>query len=120
MKTILKLLIAALIVNAAVRAGAAWWSFYQFEDETQETIRFAAGTETADTLVLRILARAQERELPIKADGVDVQREGPRIVASAHYVQPVEFIPRYKYPIKMAFQVEAYTIAGAVPPPRRN
>jgi hypothetical protein len=119
MKTILKLLIAALVINGVVRAGTAWWSFYQFEDETQETIRFA-GSESEDTLEMRILTRAQERDLPIKPDDVNVQREGPRIVASAHYVQPVEFIPSYKYPVKMAFQVEAYSIAGAAPAPRRN
>lgn len=119
MKTVIKLLIAALVINAAVRAGSAWWTFYQFEDETQETIRFA-GNESEDTLEMRILARAQERELPVKADAVAVQREGPRIVASAYYVQPVEFIPRYTYPVKMAFQVEAYTIPGAAPPPKRN
>jgi hypothetical protein len=40
MKTLIKLIIAAVVVNAAYRGGSAYLKYYQFKDETQQMILF--------------------------------------------------------------------------------
>src|SRR6185295_1990159 len=40
MKTVIKLIIAAVLVNAAYRGGSVFLKYYQFKDETQQMILF--------------------------------------------------------------------------------
>jgi hypothetical protein len=113
MKTLLKLLVAAAIVNATVRASLAAWSYYQFKDAAQQTILFGSQS-TPSELHESIVRRGGELGLPLGAGDVDVRRDGPRTVASASYTQPVELFPRYAYPFEFSFTVDSYAVATGV------
>jgi hypothetical protein len=112
MKTVIKLVIAALLVNAAYRSGSAFLKYYQFKDETQQMILFGQGQSVSE-LTRQILGEATKREVPLDEQGVTVSREGARTVAEVAYTEGIELFPRYVYPMDFSFSAEAYGVAGA-------
>ncbi len=109
MKAVFKLLVAAAIVNAAARAGMAASTYYQLKDETEQLIRFGY-RETTDDLHDEILTKAGELQLAVAPQNVAVRRQGARTIATASYTQQVELFPRYKYPVDLSFEVEAFAL----------
>jgi hypothetical protein len=75
MKTIIKLLIAAVILNATIRLGMSALTQYQFRDAVQEAVLFGA-QETTGELQAVILKEAEELGVPLEAGDVDVERQG--------------------------------------------
>jgi hypothetical protein len=119
MKTIIKLIIAAVLANAAYRSGSVFLKYYQFKDETQQMVLFGQA-ETITALTSQILSEAMKRGVPLDGDGVTVTRQGMRTVAEISYTESVEVFPRYLYPVAFSFTAEAYGVAGASPvTPRR-
>jgi hypothetical protein len=112
MKTILKLLVAAIVINAAVRGAVAGLHYYQLKDAAQQAVLFGASDPTAD-IQQQIVARAQELRLPIRPDNVLVQRDGGRTWANASYTQQIEFFPNQKYPVDFSFSVEGRSMVLA-------
>jgi hypothetical protein len=106
MRTLLRLLIVVVILNATARAAMTAWRYYEFKDLTYQTILFGARA-TDGQLQAEILRRAQELELPVEPQNVQVTRDGFRTRATASYTQPVELFPRYEYPVDLSFTVEA-------------
>jgi len=114
MKTFFKLVIALLLLNAVARGAWATWNYYQLRDATQELLTFSPKA-TSDELHNAILIKAQQLNLPLKPEDVDVRRDGLRTVAEASYTQAVEFVPSYFYPIKFSFLVDALSLSGVSP-----
>ena len=104
MKTILKLLLVAAVLNACVRGASAAWTYYQFKDTTEQTLLFG-GDAAVDTLKEQIMRRAAELEVPIDPQQLEVTRDGPRTAARASYTQPVEIFPGFQYPFTFEFNV---------------
>ena len=112
MKTIIKLIIAAVLVNAAYQSGSVFLKYYQFKDEIQQMILFGQAESVTD-LTRQILGEAMKRDVPLDEDGLMVNREGARTVAEVSYTEPVELFPRWQYPVEFSFSAEAYGVAGA-------
>jgi len=113
MKTLIKLLIAAAIINAAVRGGAAAWGHFQLKDEAQQVVLFGTITPAND-LRNRIVEKAVELSVPMRSEDIQVHRRGARTWAEAKYLRPVEFFPGYVYPMNFKFSVEAYSLGPGV------
>ena len=111
MKTIIKLLVAALIVNATARLGLSAWTQYQFRDSVQELVLFGS-SETPTELKKEIIEEAAEQGVPVDDDDVVVDRQGMLTTAEASYVDEIELFPRYVYPMTWTFKVDARRIAG--------
>jgi hypothetical protein len=109
MKTILKLLIAAIVVNAAFRAGIAAVHYYQFKEAAQQAVLFGATARTSDIHSL-IVERGMALNLPVEPGNVSVQRQAGRTWAEAWYKQNVELFPNQEYPIDFSFSVEAHSM----------
>ena len=109
MKTIIKILIAAALLNAAVRGGMAAFTYYQFKDRAEQLVIFGSRA-TPQELQNQILETAAELDVPIDPENIIVERDGTRTRADASYVQPVEFFPSYTYPITFSFHVEGRSI----------
>ena len=119
MKTVIKLVIAAVLANAAYRGGTVFLKYYQFKDETQQMILFGQGQPVAQ-LEQQILGEAEKRDVPLDEDGVEVSREGARTLAEVSYTESIELFPQFFYPMDFSFSAEAYAVAGAAPVrPRR-
>ena len=122
MKTVIKLLIAAAIINATARVGMAAARYYQLKDQSQELVTFG-GNAVPGELQNEILLKAEALQLPLAVDDILVTREGLRTIASAAYTDSVEVFPNYKYPIKFQFKVEGVNMGAGVSPganPLRN
>ena len=115
MKTVIKVLIAVAIVNAAARVGIAAAQYYQLKDESQELVTFG-GRASPGELQNMILAKAEALELPVNVEDILVTREGLRTIASAAYTDAVEVFPNYKYPITFQFKVEGLNMGAGVNP----
>jgi type III secretion system FlhB-like substrate exporter len=112
MKTLIKLIVAALFVNAAYHCGSVALKYYQFKDETQQMILFGQA-ETVGELTRQILGEAAKRDVPLDEEDLTVTREGARTVAEVSYTENVEVFPRYFYPLDLSFSAEAYGVPGA-------
>ena len=110
-KTIIKLLLVLAIVNGLYRTGAVAWDYFRLRDEAEQLIIFGARTPVED-LHGRILAKAQELEIPLEPENLDVRREGDRTLVYASYQQSLEYFPNVTYPVNLSFTVDAFRAEG--------
>jgi len=94
MWTIIKLLIAALILHGIFRLGEAYWERYEFEDAVQRAVQFS---EKAPPEEIRksVLELAAEREIPVPPEAITVGRKQRQVTVQAAYERDVEVLPRY-------------------------
>ena len=111
MKTLVKLLVAAVILNATVRLGLSTWQQYQFRDSVQQAILFG-GKESTAQIKEQIIEEAGEQGVPLAAGDVTVERNGMLTTVEATYVDEIELFPRYVYPMTWSFKVDARRIEG--------
>jgi hypothetical protein len=109
MKTIFKLLIAAVVINATVQGSLAAVHYYRFKEAAQQAVLFGASAPP-DAIQKQILQVGRDLQLPIGPDSVIVQRMGGRTWADAAYRQEVEFFPNQTYPVDFSFSVEAHSM----------
>ena len=113
-KTVIKLLIVAAVLNALYRMGETAWHYYALRDEAQQLVTFGSGTSTTE-LQNRILAKAEELDIPLEPANLEVVRDGKKTFVYASYTQPVKLVPTYEYPVDLAFSVEATVVEVVTP-----
>ena len=112
MKFILKLLIAALIANAAWHVMSAYASFWKFKDAVAQTTQF--GNDKSVTMLKnRILQLATEYDLPIDDNGLTVtrSRESLHTVVDGSYTREIELVPGYSRPWPFPFHIDTFSDA---------
>ena len=109
MKTLFKLVLAILVLNASVRGGLAMWQYYQFKDGAQQVVLFGQRADPEE-IQAGILARATALGVAMTLDDIKISRDGTRTIAEGSYVQPVHFFPNYAYPVKFTFLVDAVSL----------
>jgi hypothetical protein len=113
LKTIIKIVIAAVILNATVRSADAMWEYYQLKDAAQQIVLFGPQS-TPGQLRDQVFSKAEELGLPVEAQNITIRRETSRTFAHVYYVQPVELFPGYRQPIVFSFEVNALTMQGTL------
>jgi hypothetical protein len=108
-KFLVKLAIVALLANAAWRVGSAYASYYKFKDAVQETTVYGPDKTDAQ-LRARIMELATEFDLAIAEDSFTIRRELNHTIVDGTFVQPVEVVPRYKYPWAFTWHVDSLTV----------
>ena len=115
MKTIIKLLITAVFLNALYRTGVEAMRYYEFKDAAYQIALFG-GFDSEGTLHTRVVQRAADLKVPIAPEQITVRRaDGQRVTIAAEYDQPVELFPRFTRSAKLSFNVEAYATRAATP-----
>jgi hypothetical protein len=112
LKTIIQLLLAALVVHGCMRLGGAAWRHYQFKDAVEQEARFAGGATPAD-LHARILELAEEYDVILEAENVVVERQGQNTHLSVAYVESIPLIPRLytrEHPFEFQSRIRVLTI----------
>lgn len=112
-KTAIRIIVAAAVLNAAVRVGFVWWNYYQLKDAAQQLIVFEIDAAPRD-IRDQILDKAVELSVPLEPENLEVIREGTMTFVTAFYIQPVELLPRFEYPLEMSFFVEARAFKASV------
>ena len=111
MKTIIKIVIALALANAAVRAGLVAMSYYQLKDAAQQEVTWGGRIPPAE-LVSHVLEKAAELDVPLEAGNVDASRNKDVTVINVGYTQPIEFFPTFVYPVELSFEVQGRVMAG--------
>jgi hypothetical protein len=114
-KTIIKLIVVALLANALWRVGNAYATFYKFKDSVTEAA--AQGESTEDELRQKIVELASTYDLPLDANDVTVTREVHHTSVRGSYKQAVAMLPGFEYQWPFTIDLDAYPIA---PPTRRG
>lgn len=115
-KTVITVLVTLAILNAAVRMGGAAFAYYQLKDEAQQLITFGSRNTTAQ-LHNRILAHAEELEIPLEPADLYVTRDGDRTFVDAYYTQPVEVFPNLSVPVQLSFSIDSFAVNTATERP---
>ena len=111
MKLLIKLAIAALIVNAAWRLGSEYTTHYRFADSVTEA---ALDFEQSESLLRqRVLEIAAEYGVPLGDDAFTIRRENRHTYVEGTYVKPILFFPGYQRDWTFNFAADGYLI---VPP----
>ena len=103
MKTIIKLVIAALVINGCYRVGMAYWEYYEFEDAIEKAIQFSKPSVTPEQLTSEVMELAQIRGIPIDESSLSVTRAHRQVIVDASYERTVDVAP--KLPRKFDFAV---------------
>jgi hypothetical protein len=109
MRTLIKLLIGLLIVNAAWRVGSAYYQHYAFTDAVQHEAQFAADTSMENTLA-RVVEIAQTMNVPVREEDVSVRKDHNRVYIDAVYTEQIEVVPTYRVPWEFKVSVTAMLI----------
>ncbi|HET9192813.1 MAG TPA: hypothetical protein VFO21_08035 [Vicinamibacterales bacterium] len=105
MKTFLKLLVVAAVVNGAYRFGMAEYRFSQLKESTHSVLALGANTPI-EQLKDQILSKATDLNLPVSGERVSLARENLRTTAAVSYQQDVEYFPGLTYPRQYSFTDE--------------
>src|SRR6266404_5779678 len=97
MKVIIRLLIAALVINACWQAGRVYLRYYRFKDEVQQIALFATNKSEGD-LQKRFIEIANELGVPLAPENVSVRRTENHTLIEARYTERVQIVPTYFYP----------------------
>jgi hypothetical protein len=115
MKTVIKIAILLLVLNAAARVGFAAWHYFQLRDEARQIATFGGGHSETELHNL-ILEKAAVLDVPLEPQGLTVRREGLETIIEAAYTQPVQLVPKYyTYPVNLNFTVNAIVMKPVTP-----
>jgi len=117
MKTIIQLLIAALILNAGWHIGNAYYKYYNFKDDVQQAALFGNSKSEVE-LQNRVLQLASQSQLPLAAENVSVRRENEHTFVNAAYTEQVQIVPTYFYPYEFKMNLDVLTIGAQATPVR--
>jgi hypothetical protein len=110
MKTVIKLIVVALVLNAAYRLGSAYWTHYEFQDSIQQIAQFSERT-APEELKTKILEQAATLGVPIAADNLTVVRGNRRIDIDGNYFRDLELVPRFKRHWDFTIHVTVLTLS---------
>jgi hypothetical protein len=110
MKTVIKLIVVVLILNAVYRVGSAYWTHYQFQDSIQQMAQFSEHA-APEELRTKILEQAGTLGVPIEADNLTVTRGNRRIDIDGSYLRELEILPRFKRRWDFTIHVTVLTLS---------
>ncbi len=111
MKTIIKLVIAALVVHATWRAATVYLRYYEFKDQVHEAAQFSDRKPESE-LHARVLSLAKQHEIPLAPEALNVRRQENHMLVDATYTEQIELLPRYFYPWEFKVHIDTFTYVG--------
>ena len=92
MKTIIQLILAALLLHACIRAGDAAWRYFSLKDAIEQEVLFAS-RETAARLEQRVVEIASEHGVELEPKSVAVQRQRFLTTVTYSYRERIPLVP---------------------------
>jgi hypothetical protein len=92
MKTIIKIVVALVLVIAMFNAGRAAFNNYAFEDAVHEGLLFDPGA-TDEKLVDMVMKLAREYEIPMEAGDIKINSRGSDLIINMSYTDTVVLVP---------------------------
>jgi hypothetical protein len=117
MKTLIKLLIAALIANATWRIGTEYLSYYKFKDSVREFNQHRAPKDDAQ-IRDRIMELASQYDIPLDDQAVAISHLNNHTIVDGSYVKPIEIVPTFRYNWPFEFHIDTFVTDPAQVFPR--
>jgi hypothetical protein len=108
-KTIIKLVIAAFVINACWRSANVVLRYSNFRDAVHEMVLFSM-TKSESEVEASVLELAQRYEVPVQPENVSVHRAGNKTVVTAVYTDQIELVPTKFYPWEFKVNDEAINV----------
>ena len=109
MKTIIKLLITALVLHATWKAGTVYMRYWEFKEEVRQIAQFGVNQNDND-LRNNVYDSAKRRDIALDPGAISVKRQNQHIIIDANYIENVELVPRYYYPWEAKLHVDVLTL----------
>jgi hypothetical protein len=92
MKTIIKIVLAILVVTACFNAARAAMSNYQFEDAVHELLLF--DPHASDQEIMNFVTKtADQYGVPLDPEDVNIHQVGQDVVVDMSYTESINLIP---------------------------
>jgi len=119
MKTLIKLALAALVVNACWQAGSTYWRYYKFKDGVQQSALFSGLTRSDSELHQMVLDIAKATDVPVAPENIHARRGENHIMIDAVYTERIQLVPTYYFPYEFKMNLDVLTMgAGSIAPIR--
>jgi hypothetical protein len=118
MKTIIKLVIVAIIANATWRVGSAYAKHYRFVDSVQQATQFRATKSDAE-IHDRVFELASQYDIPVTDDNLTITHQDTHTVVDGSYRRQIDLFPGFTYPWPFTVHVDVFSMIGAAPAPPR-
>jgi hypothetical protein len=92
MKTIIKIVIAVLVVTACFNASRVALTNYQFEDAVHQGLIFDGRASDAE-IVEMIAKLASAYDIPINSDDIHIRQVGQDVMVDMSYTKNIVFVP---------------------------
>jgi|SRR3982750_578309 hypothetical protein len=106
-KTLIKLVVAALVVHACWRSANVALRYYKFKDAVHEMVLFS-NAKSDSQMVGRVMDLAGQYEVPVAEENVQILHQENKTIVNAPYTDQVELLPTKFYPVKFTVNVEAF------------
>lgn len=106
MRSIIKVLIVVLIMNACYQAIQSYWTFLKYKEEVHERVLngiYSSSTEMHQALI----DMGRTYGLELDWDNVQLSKEEDTLVVDLNYVDNVQFVPRF-YSRPWAYEAKLY------------
>jgi len=111
-RTIIRLAIIAVIVNAGLKTFPVFWTHFKFRDAVEDMAMFSQ-KQTEREVAQRVLDIAARMEVPLGREQVKVHRAQGITYVDAAYTAQLEYFPSRYYPWDFVVDIRA------TPPSRR-
>lgn len=104
-RTLIKLLLLAVVVNAGIKTVPAFWTYYKFRDAVEETAKYSS-RRTKEEVASRVLQIAARMDVPLDPSQLRVTKHQARTRIVARYNTVLEPFPTKTYPWDFQIDVE--------------
>ena len=108
-RKLVKLAIFLLIANAVYRIIPPTVRYYEFKDAVQELALFSQKTPDAE-LIDRVMALADEHNVPLDRDYVQIRRSTSQLLIDVSYVESMKVLPGYSYDHQFDIAAKAFDV----------
>jgi hypothetical protein len=107
-RTVLKLVVVALLANAGWHMSQAWLAYFKFKDAVTSTSLYG-GDRSIQQIHDRVMELASEYSVPVPEDGFTVRRdEKHHTFIDGSYTQQIELLPGRSYPWTFSVHIDTH------------
>ena len=106
-RKLVHLAVFLLIANAVYRIAPVSLHYYEFKDALQELALFSQKATDAE-LADRVMALADEHNIPLDRDYVTIRRASGQLIIDASYVESMKVLPGYTYDHQFDVEAKAF------------
>lgn len=106
-RKLVQLAIVLLIANALYRVAPVTIHNYQFKDALRELALFSQKATDAE-IMDRVMALADENNIPLDRDDVQIRRSNAQLIIDVSYVETMKVLPGYDWVHQFDIEAKAF------------